>query len=398
MRSGEELDKPNDGSPSTNNAQAEITIDAGELGEERKGIATAEDFRKDWERRGRPQGIFGVVTNPLDPASLPIEEIERLGKIAKEASELWPHMKDLQAVAERFYSWSAVLDSTLKIMREHAELVTGLLPTPETAMRMAELTKVVTGLLRAPFALERMYAFPLQQFVTGTLAEGAVRYIRQTTPGLAKRQTFPAPSEVRDNGRKKEEAKAEEKPISPRMGKMLVDTTVRSLALLYAELREQPAIVRTPAEWEMLRGMKAEGKGKEIARWLNKRAQEAIRACKRLLEMRPGRKRKLESEKEGYKLALKVEAVRPQFEKGMRDKKELNRKRVRRLEQRLSALRYPPDIVECLMRYSRPVSAACAWVGEHSSPARDIQTVQNYYSKFRRLIAESKPNPPEKKS
>lgn len=436
MRSGENLNKPPDDPASASKPQSEVTINAGGPTEDTGRIATAEDFRRDWEKRGRPRSALEARS------ALSREEIEW---IARQASGLWPQMNATQAAAECAFSWKAIQDSTLKMMREDAGLLTGLstgaaglatlgfvlkmlrdehalltdflpkawplerqawplgrqaLPLGQQALPLGQL-----GLEHSPEFLKRIteqvktgYPFPFRQLLTDTLAQVAVQYVRRTTPRPAKQQTPPKGIRTRETAPRKEDARAEEKPVSSRAGEELVNTAATSLTLLDSELRKQVAIIRTPVEWEMLRQMKAGGNGKGIARWLNKRAQEAIRTCKRVLEMRPGRKRKLESEKEGYKLALKVEAVLPQFEKGMREKKELNRKRVRRLEQRLSALGYPPDIVECLMRYSRPVSAACAWVSEHSGPARDIQTVQNYYSKFRRLIPGSKSNRPEKKS
>jgi hypothetical protein len=54
---------------------------------------------------------------------------------------------------------------------------------------MAELATLVTGPARMPLALESMYAFPFRERLTATLSQGAVQYIRQTTPGFANQRS-----------------------------------------------------------------------------------------------------------------------------------------------------------------------------------------------------------------
>lgn len=345
-----------------------------------------------------------MVTNPLDPASLPIEEIERLGKIAKEVSELGPQMKAAQAVAESLSSWKAIQDSTLRMLRENPGLFSGFLPKAEIFAQLAfrpsaeilnRIAEQVSLLFGHPKALERMYAFPFRQSLTATLTQGAVHYIRQTTPELAKQQTSPAEGKARDPRPRKEEAKAGEKAVSPRTGERLLDTAARSLALLDAELREQTAIVRTPGEWEMLRRMKRESKGEEIERWLNTRAQEAIRACKQQLGIQRGRRPKPKTETECYKLALKVVALLPEFQRWMSVKNQLEEKYRRyrskrnKVEAGLSECVRDSGKVEALMVFHKPLIATCQYVAATSKNSLSLATVQNYYSRYQRMFPPS---------
>jgi hypothetical protein len=154
-------------------------------------------------------------------------------------------------------------------------------------------------------------------------------------------------------------------------------------------------LVRNSEEWDMLERWMAEGRAAETDHWLWKRAYEEVTACKKQLGFRRGRKPKPETEKRGYRIALKVAQVLPRFQRGMREKNELKktfRMGLKRLEAELSKRGYSAAEVECLVSYSEPVSAACAWVSENSQPRLELQTVQNYYSKHRRDLPSASAN------
>ena len=191
-------------------------------------------------------------------------------------------------------------------------------------------------------------------------------------------------------------------PSTPTVKKSTLEKGTAKLAegIVQLEvLRSQPTQQLSAEDWAHLEKLKAQGRHQEIDTFFRNHTQEQIKDWKSRLGIPRGRPRKLEKDKKGYQLAVKVQACLPRFEEGIEKKRELkkkNRGNPRRVERRLSSLGYENTEVSCLMDHSTSVSAACACVSKTSGHA--FLTVQNYFGRYRKRFPELVPPPKQTKS
>lgn len=86
---------------------------------------------------------------------------------------------------------------------------------------------------------------------------------------------------------------------------------------------------------------------------------------------------------------LAAHAVLAEFEKGMATKIRLKAQaglRGEALEKDMARLGFAPRKVKCMMAYTKPALAACAWVSQEFMPNLKTEAIYTQFAKFRRLI------------
>ncbi len=168
-----------------------------------------------------------------------------------------------------------------------------------------------------------------------------------------------------------------------------VDAAAEALVILERAEGLKPLLALTHREKDTLESMSANGRLEEIDKWLEERGHKALQLWQGKVKEHQSRRAQADMGKVRYRCALEVEGALAEFEKGMASKIRLkteSRLSGEALATELVRLGFSPDKVKCLIVYTKPLTAACAWVSENSKPKLTWQAIQNQHAKFRRLI------------